>query len=84
MKAHHDTLRFRPFHLAGKIAAFALPCLLSVGAGLLGAKDVPESARSLPVVANVDVVVIGGSSGAVAAAVEAAKNGANRCCVRFT
>ena len=76
MKAIHATLRFRLFHHAGKIAALALTCLLSAGAGLLSAKDVPESARSLSVVANVDVVVIGGSSAAVAAAVEAAKNGA--------
>lgn len=40
------------------------------------AKEVTELARSLPVIHDVDVVVVGGSSGGVAAAVEAARNGA--------
>lgn len=44
---------------------------------LLGApKAVLESARSIPLVADVDVVVVGGGSGGVAAACEAAKAGA--------
>jgi len=44
---------------------------------LLGApKAVLESARDLPLVADVDVVVVGGGSGGVAAACEAAKAGA--------
>ena len=38
---------------------------------------VMESAREIPVAYDVDVVVVGGSTGAVAAAVEAAKSGAN-------
>jgi hypothetical protein len=39
-------------------------------------KEVYEAPRNLPVVHEVDVVVVGGSSGGVAAAVEAARNGA--------
>jgi flavin-dependent dehydrogenase len=39
-------------------------------------RAVNESARNIPVAYDVDVVVIGGSSGGVAAAVEAAQNGA--------
>ncbi len=39
-------------------------------------QTVVESARNIPVVRDVDVLVVGGSSGAVAAAAEAAKNGA--------
>jgi hypothetical protein len=41
-----------------------------------GAPVVSESARQIPVVQEVDVVVVGGSTGAVAAAVEAARTGA--------
>ncbi len=41
-----------------------------------GQAVVRESARQIPVVHEVDVVVIGGSTGAVAAAVEAARQGA--------
>jgi len=45
--------------------------------GLLAqAASVAESARKIPVAYQVDVVVVGGSTGAVAAAVEAAKGGA--------
>ncbi|MFA5189832.1 MAG: FAD-dependent oxidoreductase [Verrucomicrobiia bacterium] len=76
MKSHHCTPGFHSFHHTGKAVTLALLCLLSIGAGSLCAREVPESARSLPVAADVDVVVVGGSSGAVAAAVEAAKNGA--------
>lgn len=55
------------------------PCLLlaflcSVALG--GGAHVVESARRIPVAYQVDVVVVGGSTGAVAAAVEAAKGGA--------
>ncbi|MBI5686726.1 MAG: FAD-dependent oxidoreductase [Verrucomicrobia bacterium] len=75
MKSYHRIPRFHFLRHAASVAASAL-CLLGVAAGPLCAKEVPESARSLPVVADVDVVVVGGSSGAVAAAVEAAKNGA--------
>ncbi|MEJ5340197.1 MAG: FAD-dependent oxidoreductase [Thermogutta sp.] len=56
-------------------------CILVVCAALasrngLGNEFVQQSARTLPVVADVDVAVIGGSTGAVAAAVAAAKEGA--------
>lgn len=40
-------------------------------------KTVNESARNIPVAYDVDIVVVGGSSGGVAAAVEAARNGAD-------
>jgi heterodisulfide reductase subunit A-like polyferredoxin len=39
-------------------------------------KTAGESARSIPIAYDVDVVVVGGSSAGVAAAVEAAKQGA--------
>jgi ribulose 1,5-bisphosphate synthetase/thiazole synthase len=45
-------------------------------AGQLGAKEVLEPASSLPVLKKVDVVVVGGGSAGVAAAVEAARSGA--------
>ncbi|MEJ2705657.1 MAG: FAD-dependent oxidoreductase [Sedimentisphaerales bacterium] len=41
------------------------------------ARVVTESARDVPVAYDVDVVVVGGTSGGVAAAAEAAKRGAN-------
>ncbi|MEI6233949.1 MAG: FAD-dependent oxidoreductase [Planctomycetota bacterium] len=41
-----------------------------------GAREVMESARTLPVAADVDVLVVGGGVGGVAAAVEAAAKGA--------
>ena len=44
--------------------------MLAVSAGLAGAQA-PQSAREIPVVHEVDVVVVGGSTGAVAAAVAA-------------
>lgn len=44
--------------------------------GDAAARSVRQSARSLPVIADVDVVVVGGSSGGVAAAVAAARAGA--------
>jgi hypothetical protein len=69
MKTHFHIPRLRFLHHTAALVALALTCLLN-------AKEVPEAARSLPLVADVDVVVVGGSSGAVAAAVEAAKNGA--------
>ena len=48
-------------------------CLACCG---LRAADVMESARAIPVGREADVVVVGGSCGAVAAAVEAARTGA--------
>lgn len=51
--------------------------LVAIGAGMAwGAEAVNESARQLPLAYQVDVVVVGGSTGAVAAAVEAAQAGA--------
>ena len=41
-----------------------------------GQETVSESSRDIPVAYDVDVVVVGGTSGGVAAAVEAAQNGA--------
>jgi len=48
---------------------------LALCAGLARAAEVMESARELPIVQDVDVVVVGGSCGAVAAAQSAAKMG---------
>lgn len=54
---------------------FVVLCVLfSVGVSF--ANVVNESAREIPLTFDVDVVVVGGSSGGVAAAVEAAKSGA--------
>ena len=59
--------------------------LFGVGIGFIGLASDPQgmaqevcrqSARSLPVVADVDVAIVGGSTGAVAAALSAAKEGA--------
>jgi len=61
------------------ILVWMLICLLLVQAGCLKAtkkKAVNESARDIPVAYNVDVVVVGGTTGGVAAAVEAAQQGA--------
>ena len=46
------------------------------GIGIAAESGVLESARDIPVAATADVVIVGGSTGAVAAAVEAAKGGA--------
>ncbi len=52
-------------------------CLLFASAAAHAGKEfVAQSAREIPVAARADVVVLGGSTGAVAAAVEAAKAGA--------
>jgi len=56
-----------------------LICLLLVQAGCLEEaqkRAVNESARDIPVAYDVDVVVVGGTTGGVAAAVEAAQQGA--------
>ena len=52
-----------------------LLCVLGVRMAI-GGEFVTESAREIPVAYNVDVVVVGGSTGAVAAATAAAKEGA--------
>lgn len=61
-----------------KLFRYFITLLLAGGAAAHGAKAkaVAESARELPVAYEVDVVVVGGSSAGVAAALEAAKNGA--------
>lgn len=51
-------------------------CLLLGMASLLPAAGVVEPARQIPLIQDVDVVVVGGSCGAVATAEAAAKNGA--------
>ncbi len=65
---------------SGKSFFFATLCIAVAFLGGLtpnaSAKEVLESARSIPIAFDVDVVVVGGSSGGVAAAVEAAKSGA--------
>ena len=48
---------------------------LAVGFTTAAAERVNESAREIPVAYDVDVVVVGGGTGAVAAAVAAAKTG---------
>ena len=48
---------------------------LALAAGLVRAASVMESARELPVAQEVDVVVVGGSCGAVAAAQSAGRMG---------
>ena len=50
--------------------------LLLLGSIAARGAAVTESARKIPVAYQVEVVVVGGSTGAVAAAVEAAKSGA--------
>lgn len=54
-------------------AGLLLPC---VEAKAAGADFVVESPKQIPVVCEVDVVVVGGSSGAVECACEAARRGA--------
>jgi flavin-dependent dehydrogenase len=55
----------------------ALIACLAVGlVGAVDGAEVLESARGIPVACDVDVVVVGGSTGAVAAAARAAKDGA--------
>lgn len=64
---------------------FRLPVAVSLAAAVhaggfekspANAPSIIQSAREIPLVVQADVVVVGGSGGAVAAAVEAAKNGA--------
>ncbi|MHC4494916.1 MAG: FAD-dependent oxidoreductase, partial [Planctomycetota bacterium] len=52
------------------IMLFCVPCTHATQASIVN-----ESARDIPVAYDVDVVVVGGSSGGVAAAVEAARKG---------
>ncbi|MHC4117253.1 MAG: FAD-dependent oxidoreductase [Planctomycetota bacterium] len=59
-----------------KIAGI-LPLVLLLCSQAARSKTVKESAREIPVAYDVDVVVVGGSSGGVVAAVEAARQGAS-------
>jgi flavin-dependent dehydrogenase len=61
--------RLNFWHWAGSLGLVLL-------AGGLPAAEVSEAARTVQVLKEVDVVVVGGSSGGVAAAMEAAKSGA--------
>lgn len=63
---------------AGKcISFFGLFTIgIATAAGASAGQVVGESARETPVVCQVDIVVVGGSTGAVAAAVAAAESGA--------
>ena len=65
-----DNLSRRPIAKAAWLASMLL-CTAAVGG-----EAANESARSIPVAYQVDVVIVGGSTGAVAAAVEAAAAGA--------
>ncbi len=56
--------------------SLACAALLAAGASAPGAAFVNESARAVPCVAKADVVIVGGTTGAVAAAVAAAESGA--------
>jgi flavin-dependent dehydrogenase len=56
-----------------RLICLLLPGLLAAGAP---ARDVVEPAESIPVVQDVDVVVVGGGAGGVEAALAAAKSGA--------
>lgn len=52
---------------------------LPPAAGGAAGGSVPQSEREIPVVRQADVLVVGGTLGAVAAAVEAAEGGARVC-----
>lgn len=69
------SLRRRPRSLRAAALASAL-CLALAPAAFAGGKAARQSARNIPVAYDVDVVVVGGSSAGVAAAVAAAKQGA--------
>ena len=79
MKVHaHDTTCIglpsrRLFRAVALAAGF---CFTLSQAVFAAGKTVNESARDIPVACDVDVVVVGGSSAGVAAAVAAAKEGA--------
>lgn len=60
----------------GKVLLFVLACLPPAAPGMAVEKSVGQSQREIPLVRQVDVLVVGGTLGAVAAAVEAAESGA--------
>jgi len=59
-----------------QLSAALILALAATGRGLAAEQTVVESARKVPVIAEVDVLVVGGSSGGVAAAIRAAESGA--------
>lgn len=59
------------------ITSLVINLVLAAAACARTPEAVNESAREIPLVAKADVVIVGGSSGAVAAAVAAAHNGAS-------
>ena len=59
------------------VASFFVVLLLAVAATTSGQPTVTESARNIPVATSADVIVVGGTCGAVAAATSAAKTGAS-------
>lgn len=71
MFEHRMTVRT---HVGGVVVAVSL--VLAAAAAAHAARAVPESRRVIPVAGSADVVVVGGSSAGVAAAVEAAGKGA--------
>ncbi|MDY0169563.1 MAG: FAD-dependent oxidoreductase [Thermoguttaceae bacterium] len=66
----------RHFPPAPALVVVAAVCLAFTPASLAAGKVVRESARAIPLAYDVDVVVVGGSSAGVAAAVAAAEQGA--------
>jgi flavin-dependent dehydrogenase len=60
-----------------RVYAFLVCLVLVLCVSAFGADFVNESAREIPVAYDVDVVVVGGGTGAVSAAVTAAKEGAS-------
>ncbi len=60
-----------------RFAFFLSTTILVTAAPLFGQETILETAREIPVAYDVDVVIVGGTSGAITAAVEAADNGAS-------
>ncbi|MCH5372708.1 MAG: hypothetical protein JJ992_01940, partial [Planctomycetes bacterium] len=58
-------------------SCLVLIALLTPGAAGRAADQVNESAREIPIAYEVDVVVVGGGTGAASAAITAAEQGAN-------
>ncbi len=60
-----------------RFASFLITTALASASPLFAQETILETAREIPVSYDVDVVVVGGTSGAITAAVEAANNGAS-------
>ena len=61
------------FRLTLVLFAYLVTVLQSTAAGA----DIVESPRNIPVIDDVDILVVGGSVGGIATALQAAKNGAS-------